>query len=264
MDTVPLVIDPTSGAVLLDADDLSLGYRGGLRFAAARDIGYRDDIEFEFFYVDPLSFSTTVATPGAQMLVYGATFGTDPFNVRYNTDLYNFEINWRRAWGAGCVKTLIGFRMIELSEALTVTDAISPPQLFVGDIDNHLYGFQLGLEATILRRGRWEIDGGLKCGIYGNSADFDAAFPQAGPAAVFHASEDFHTDATFAGDLWLGVNYQLTDCLALRLGYQAMWIEGVAVLPEQLDDLAVPILGELDMGGSPFYHGAYFGAQLDW
>ena len=61
-----------------------------------------------------------------------------------------------------------------------------------------------------------------------------------------------------------GVNCQLTDHLALMLGYQTMWIEGVAVLPAQLDDLAVPLLGDLDMSGSPFYHGANLGLRLDW
>jgi len=179
MDDLPLVVDPASGAILLDADDLSLNYRGGLRLAAARDVGYRSDLEFEFFFVDQLSASTTVAAPGAQLLMYGATFGTDPISVGYSTDLYSFEANWRRAWGTGCVKTLIGFRMMELGENMRVIDGVSPPQLFVGDIDNHLYGFQLGIEAAILRRGRWEIEGGLKCGIYGNSADFDARhFPR--------------------------------------------------------------------------------------
>ena len=261
MDAVPLVVDTGTGATLVNADDLSFGYREGLRLAAARDIGYRSDVEFEFFFVDQLSASTTVTAPGAELTVYGAPFGTAPIALGYGTDLYSFEANWRRAWGAGCIKTLIGFRMMELGENLTVTDALSPPQLFQGDIDNHLYGFQLGIEAAILRRGRWEIEGGLKCGIYDNSADFDAAFPQAGPAAVFKSAAD-HT--TFAGELWLGVNYHLTDCLALRLGYQAMWIEGVAILPEQLDDIVVPILGELDMGGSPLYHGAILGVQLDW
>jgi hypothetical protein len=40
----------------------------------------------------------------------------------------------------------------------------------------------------------------------------------------------------------------------------------VALLPEQLDDLSVPILGMIDfnMGGNPVYHGANFGVELVW
>lgn len=261
MDTVPLVVDTGSGATLLDADDIGLSHRGGLRLEAARQIGCYNDIEFEFFYVDEWSAFTTVGGANARVLMYGATFGTQPFTLGYGSDLYSFELNWRRAWCSDRLKTLIGFRIMELDENMAITDSGSPPDLFQGDIDNHLIGFQLGVEGVIFRSCRWEIEGGTKFGIYHNSADFDAAFPQAGPAATFTAAED-HT--TFSGEVWLGVNYYVTDCLALRLGYQALWIEGVAILPEQLDDLAVPLLGDLDMGGSPFYHGVYFGAQVDW
>jgi hypothetical protein len=261
MDTVPLVVDG-AGATLLDADDIGLSHRGGMRLSAARQIiNCRNDIEFEFFFVDQWSALTTVDTPGAQVLVYGATFGTDPITVGYGNDLYSFELNWRRAWCSDRLKTLIGFRVMELDENMRIVDAGSPPDLFQGDVDNHLIGFQIGLEGTIYDGCRLQVEGGLKAGIYHNEADFDAAFPQAGQGAMFRAARD-HT--TFAGELWLGANYYVTDRLAVRAGYQAMWIEGVAVLPEQLDDLAVPILGDLDMGGSPFYHGWYFGAQFDW
>ena len=224
-------------------------------------IDCRHDIEFEFFYVDQWSDSESATGPGSQFTVYGASFGTSPIELGYGTDLYSFELNWRRAWGAGRIKSLIGFRLMELGENMTVSDAASPPLLFDGDIDNHLIGFQVGLEGIIWQSCRWQIEGGCKAGIYSNSADFVAKFPQAGPAAVFDAAGDY---TTFSGELWLGANYSITQCLALRVGYQAQWIEGVAVLPEQLDDLAVPILGDLDMGGSPFYHGLYVGTQLDW
>jgi len=262
MDAVPLVVDTGSGATLLDADDIGLSHRGGLRLEASRQIiNSCNDIEFEFFFVDQWSALSTIADPGAELVMYGAAFGTDPITLGYGNDLYSFELNWRRALGAGRIKTLLGFRVMELDENMQVTDAVSPPELFLGDVDNHLIGFQVGIEGTLYQRCRLQIEGGLKTGIYHNDADFDAAFPQAGPAATFHAARD-HT--TFAGELWLGANYSVTDRLALRLGYQAMWIEGVAVLPEQLDDLAVPILGDLDMGGSPFYHGFYLGGQFDW
>ncbi len=259
IDSVPLIVGPAG--VLLNSRDLNLDYREGFRLSAARQINPCNDIEFEFFFVDNLGSSTVAATPGAQFTVYGAAFGAAPIALGYSTNLYNYEANWRHSWGSGRVKTLIGFRAMQLGEDMTVADAASPPQLFLGDVENQLYGGQLGIEGVIWQNCRWEIEGGLKCGIYHNSADFDAAFPQAGPAAVFRAAEE-HT--AFSGELWLGVNYHLTDCIALKLGYQAMWMEGVAILPEQLDDLAVPILGDLDMGGSPLYHGASFGAQLAW
>ena len=261
MDAVPLVVDSGTGNTLLAANDLDLGYRAGLRLSVARQISRHNDIEFEFFSIEQLGASATVAAPGAQLLMYGATFGSAPLGLEYDTDLRNFEVNWCHYWGSGRIKTLIGFRGMELGEHLTVNDLVSPPGLFLGDVNNQLIGGQIGIEGALWQSRRCEIEGGLKCGVYRNSAEFDAAFPQAGPGAAFQAAED-HT--AFSGELWLGVNYDLTDWLALRLGYQAMWVEGVAILPEQLDDLAVPILGDPDVSGSPFYHGATFGLQVAW
>jgi hypothetical protein len=262
MDTVPLVVDSATGATLLDADDIGLSHRGGLRLSAARQIfNPCNDIEFEFFWIDQWSAFATTDIPGAQITMYGANFGTSPLTLGYGNDLYSVELNWRRAWGYGRIKTLLGLRFMEIDENASVLDAGSLPPLFLGDIDNHLIGLQIGVEGILYQSCRWEIEGGCKMGVYANSADFDAAFPQAGPAATFHAADD-HT--SFAAELWLGANYCVTDRLSLRAGYQALWIEGVAVLPEQLDDLAVPLVGDLDMGGSPFYHGLYFGAQFDW
>jgi len=150
---------------------------------------------------------------------------------------------------------------MELGEDMTVTDALSPPRLFQGDLNNKMHGWQLGIEGIIFQHGRWEIEGGAKYGKYHNTAKFDAAFPQAGPAATFHAQQN---GTASAREVWLGVNYSVTDNLAVRLGYQAMRIGGVALLPEQLDDLKVPLLGELDMDGNTLYQGVNLGFQFNW
>ena len=260
MDSVPLVVDSSNGDVLLD-DDLNMGSQNGLRLSVSRQMNHCNDLEFEYFGVENMGATTHIDTPGAQFVVYGAQFGSDPLDVTYATDLYNFEMNWRHRLRCKRFKSLLGFRVMEMREDLLTLDAASPPPLFQGDVSNHLIGGQFGIEGLLFKQCRLEIEGGLKIGIYHNDADFFASFPQAGPAAVFQANEE-HT--AFTGDMWLGMNYWLTDHLAFTLGYQAMWMEGVALLPEQLDDLAVPILGDLDMAGSPLYQAITFGTQIKW
>jgi hypothetical protein len=154
---------------------------------------------------------------------------------------------------------LLGFRWFELHEDMLFTDAGSPPALLVGDVDNHLYGFQLGLEAVVLRVRRLEVECGLKCGIYHNNVDLASAAPQAMQQVAVGAD---HT--AFCGEVMLGVNYCLTSRLALRAGYQVMWIEGVALLPEQLDNVDPATGAILDLGGSPLYHGGFVGLRLLW
>jgi len=260
IDDVPLVVDG-AGNTLYNAKDVNLGFQAGGRVSIARHLCGRHDIEFEFFGLNSLSDATTIATPGAQFTVYGATLGTAPINMTFDSSLYSTELNWRMSWLCDRVKVLGGFRWIQLGDDLTITDAVSPPELFIGSVENNLLGFQLGVEGTLIKRRRFEIEAGFKAGVYSNTANVDAAFPQAGPAAVFTARGN---RAAFVGEAKIGLNYHLTDCLALRVGYQMMWLEGVALLPEQLDDLAVPLLGQADMDGRPIYHGYHVGLQYDF
>jgi hypothetical protein len=258
MDNVP-IIAAGNRAVLLNADDINLSPEGGVRVAVARQLNACNDIEFEFSVIDDWTATVLTDVPGAQLVQFGATFGTNPFHLSYETDLYNTELNWRRSWFCDQIKSIVGFRWIELGEKSRVRDANSPPAIFVGDVDNHLYGFQIGMEAVALKWCRLEIEFGMKAGIYYNMADVDLEYPQDGAGASSRAKG---SNTAFTGELMLGGSYCLTDCLSIRAGYQVLWIEGVAILPEQLDDLAVPLAGEPDLGGSPVYHGAYVGLEM--
>jgi hypothetical protein len=257
IDSLPLIVDG-GGSVLLSTGDLNLDVRAGPRVGIARRLSCSHDLEFEFFGIDGWTSSTAVTTPGAFLPLPSGLVGTSPINVAYGSELYSTELNWRYAWGCH-LKTLLGFRWFELHEDMLFRDALSPPALLVGDVDNHLYGFQLGLEAVVLRVSRLEIECGLKCGIYHNDVDLAGASPQAAQQVLLGAD---HT--AFCGELMVGVNYCLTSRLALRAGYQVMWIEGVALLPEQLDNFDPATGGIVDLGGSPLYHGGFVGLQCLW
>ena len=69
----------------------------------------------------------------------------------------------------------------------------------------------------------------------------------------------------FAGDVGVSVGRHITDRLSARLGYMALWIEGVALAPEQLDN-SDPSSGtaSLDNSGGVFYHGGFVGLEYLW
>jgi hypothetical protein len=61
--------------------------------------------------------------------------------------------------------------------------------------------------------------------------------------------------------------YQLTSHLAVRAGYQMLWVDGLAVAVEQFN----PNLAELTLGparlndnGTLVYHGPHLGMVLTW
>jgi len=261
MDSVPLIVDLGGAITLLNADELSLRHRNGIRLSASRQVVRSLDLELEYSRAGLADDSVLDSAAGAEMFAYGAAFGTAPLSLVYGSDLNNYEFNWRYGWCRGPLKMLVGARHMALDESMTVTDAASPPQLFLGNLRNHMDGGQVGVEGVICQNRFARIEGGIKLGFYNNSANFDAAFPQAGPGATFEAASDEHAYST---ELWLGVNSRLTERLSLKLGYRLMWLRGIALLPEQLDDMAVPIVGELQVKGDPVYRGMTVGLQLDW
>ena len=157
---------------------------------------------------------------------------------RYTSNLYNTEINFRhRASSVSWLTTLAGFRWIEIGEEFgTVFETGGTTPNYAIDVNNHLYGFQLGALANIQNRGPWFFDGWLKAGVYGNSADQETRedFTSAGGSVTYAAARD--SNVAFAGDIGVSVGRRITDRLSARLGYMALWIEGVALAPEQLDN----------------------------
>ena len=70
---------------------------------------------------------------------------------------------------------------------------------------------------------------------------------------------------SFIGDIGLNATYQFSQCLALRGGYQAYWVEGLALAPNQLDFTNTDTSGtSLNKTGSLFMHGAHLGLMARW
>jgi hypothetical protein len=73
------------------------------------------------------------------------------------------------------------------------------------------------------------------------------------------------TDTAFVGDLNFTVIYQICDFWGARLGYNFIWLEGVALAPDQLDFTNTPDSGRhLDGDGSLFLHGVNLGLETRW
>ena len=108
------------------------------------------------------------------------------------------------------------------------------------------------------------MNGIIKAGIYGNSADSDIySFNQDGD--VISDGDAGSSHAAFAGDLSFVASYQVTPHFALRGGYQLLWLDGVALASN------TALLGKketsndvIDKDGSLFYNGALVGGEFTW
>lgn len=258
------------GPEVFNASSLDSDIAVGPRLSLVRNLCGCRSVEFNVFGIDSWSAvgSATgpvhATFPGFVQAFTPATTGVGTATFTNTSNLFSAEANvWQEVTDR--VTLLAGLRWVELGDELqlqfTPTGGATSTMYRI-DANNHLYGGQIGALANLWDDGLWMIDGWIKAGVFYNSADqsTDVFFP-----AVASAGD--RDDATsFVGDVALIAVRPITDQLSLRLGYQLLWVEGVALASDQLNgvnDITVPI-AVLDTNSGVFYHGGFVGAQYDW
>ncbi|MGA2061134.1 MAG: BBP7 family outer membrane beta-barrel protein [Thermoguttaceae bacterium] len=255
---------------LLNANDLHQGFHGGPRLDLIRHGDCCYDLELLYFQID--GWSSTKSFSGDTGTLFFTAPGPlvstnppdEPMQFEYSSKLYNAEFNVR--WNPYCRVTLLaGFRWLELREDLdggNVYEGVTPPILYSfwdTNTNNNLYGFQIGADGLIFDRGCFSIDGLVKAGIFGNHAEQSTIAAGLGP---FTASTN-HT--AFLGEVGLQCKYQATCHLTLRAGYEAIWLQGVALAPGQIDETNI-VSGDVGINSNSgvFYHGATAGLEYSF
>jgi hypothetical protein len=193
--------------------------------------------------------------------------------VSYGSELHNLEFNLKRKHDYG-FSPFIGLRWLNLEEEYTALgsngDTTAPnaePDLVAFRIhnvtSNHLLGTQFGLE---LQSGDpcspLRAEGSANAGLYYNGINVEVTdrylIENAGGGVVGligRAGED-KAKLAFLGELSVGMAWQARQWLTLRGGYELLWIEGIALAPEQLTGP--------NLCSGAFYHGPYATIQATW
>lgn len=297
----PLVVDANE-TTLLSTSDLDFDYEPGLRATVGmRHCGGRA-LEFSYFGLWEGDATAFVEAPGEESFLFfpdnlaGNTFvDLDRVRVNYSSRLHSFELNLPccsgccesdcgkgkgggegKGCGKGCGEVrcrsfewFAGLRYLNLDERLdiatqrTVNEGIENGSYNLRT-SNNLYGAQLGAR---LRRSQgsfgWEATG--KAGIFGNDSQ-QRQTVTAFPNQTLRSQSRSGGGVAFVGEVNLSALVCLTDVWNVRAGYNAMWIEGLALAPDQLDfDFATdPSGNQLRNGGGTFLHGVNVGLEARW
>ncbi len=261
---IPLMKDP-NGGVCMSACDFDTDLEAGSLVRLVRHRPCGPDLEFRFFFIDHFSDEQIYAgfPDGTRFVVqqpnpFYFRGNTGPNPIAFRSELYSSELNTR--WCvAPWLDVLAGFRWVEMHEQIDMS------LRFAGLHDrnlinagNHMYGFQLGADAVMLRCGRIRFDGLVKAGVYGNWASGVSSF-QEPRGTTGWGTEDSEGVVSFLGEVNLTARYQLTCSVELAAGYQFLWMDGVALAGQQLPAMNVPFTGTGDgvgTSGTPLYHGA--------
>jgi len=83
------------------------------------------------------------------------------------------------------------------------------------------------------------------------------------PSPVFREDRNTQTSPGFIGDLTLFAGWNVTPNFSLKVGYDFLWVAGIATATRQfnLDDLRQ---NPMDAGGQTFFNGVSFGLEGSW
>jgi hypothetical protein len=224
----------------------------------------------------------------------------DTYTVYYSSATNNFELNGRisprgrpdrevflpngqvrRECQPGAYMSyLYGLRFFQLDETFRFhsessiqtsqdgTGTLLTSNEYTGDYDvvthNNLLGLQAGAELTF-RECRWAWGFRAKAGPYVNFADqeSDIHADEVGGGDYLRRVADSRHGAAFIGEAGVEASYKFRPTLVGRVSYDAMWVSGVAIAPEQLQ-FAVEPSNRINTNGLAFFQGLTLGLEWQW
>ncbi|MEN6450187.1 MAG: hypothetical protein ABFC96_06835 [Thermoguttaceae bacterium] len=256
----------TTATEAFNAKNFEFPVEAGVRLSAIRQLDCEPfAVEVAYFQVD--GFAASESVPGQSLMVTDANgphFIVNDGVARYTSALYVGDVNLR--WQCFDRLTLLGgFRMGQLNEHYHAAGAgAGSGEAVTLDVDafNHLYGFQLGADADVIDfGGPLKVKALCRAGAFGNFASqnnrrVDAGFSD----ESLNANRDDHI--AFLGEAGVVLTYEFTKHLSFRASAEAMWLEGVALAPEQIGSTNfIAGTADIDTNGGVFYYGGGLGLE---
>ncbi len=271
----------------LDRDQsLEFTYYGGLSFFVRDSYNAIPDSVL----VTPLAGTIVPGLPGfTAAQTYQATIGSN-----FNSMELNYKLNrrlgrdqmimspngrWSKHAERGWLPAaMIGTRVVNVNESFTFNSSRSdvPANLFNGhyliNTQNWLWGLNLGGELISKNEFYyWGLRGRATPSVsfaanQQAAAGINEASPPGSPVARGGFNWKQAADQVgpgFVGDLTLLAGWQVTPNFALQVGYDFLWVGGIATSTRQFNlDLLRP--NSIDAGGQAFYNGLSMGLEGSW
>lgn len=296
----PLVVDGPGGPPAIVPADLSFRTQPGLRLFYGQARGCDPGWEIGYLGVWGM-FAEEVATSEVGLLEAAEPLGlqqgvlqnADVARATYRSSLNSAEFNlfrriadggpdplagepWRRGgcYDTGTFDWLVGFRWAGLDE--TALLAFTPSQnagsgLYDVSTSSNIFAAQVGGRGRMAWE-RWAFETWGKVG-FGGTAMRQAQAPIVNSDITVGGQPFVERPARSAteggvgliGDLNFTLVYRIDETWGLRLGYNLIWLSGVALAPNQFDFTAPPAGGTGLNGGSGVYlYGANLGLEARW
>ena len=225
-DDTNFIYDAVTYAPLYTHSDINPGDQGavnfGLLFQSDSGIGY----ELSYFTVD---FSNSITVDDTIPVSFGAQPANlvETYTASYDSSVDNLEFNVF-ARRTQLFRFGFGFRYIDLSEDFDIVegDVAGSGTGFFSSTDNSLLGAQFTGDLFHPINDLVTLEAGVKAGIFNNEVDVNYTSEN----RVLDYSDD--TTSTVV-DFQVGVAFAASEFLVLRIGYQSIVLDDVALAPNQ-------------------------------
>jgi hypothetical protein len=260
---------PVGGTTVsaLNANQLESELAGGPRIGIIRKDSCGNAAEF--VYLRAFNFRSQRALPNisgaeyAPASIFGKTIPTFvQGDVNLGSGIQTFEANSRVRMRPQALTFISGFRWLEWREAFTMdTTASGASTNYSASVVNSLYGGQIGIDALLLTTSWMRINSWLKGGAYYNSAVQHTSYQSTAPGQTPFSRAVNGTPAagSFVGEIGINGTMALSPCVNFRFGYNAYWLETIALATQQLSDPTT-----LSMNGNTVLQGINFGLEGNW
>jgi hypothetical protein len=192
------------------------------------------------------------------MLAFESSMQSGEINLRYWADLPP---------GPFDVSYLVGARFFQINEQYNFIGQAVFPAVVTNDAlvitENEMIGVQLGIHFAWLKSTRWWFECDLKGGMYNNRINLTTSFIETVPGDATETGAAITRDRTaWVGDFAVACNWQMTPNWTFRFGYQALFMNGLALGNDNLvanADLFGLNEARLDDSGELAYHGPTIG-----
>jgi len=255
------IITSGAGATIFDASQFDFDYESGFELIGSRQVTSNCTAELRYFQVDGFDAGASVSVPANSRFLGGTTQGTAALS--YFTRLYSAEANLMTTSHVPWLDLIGGLRYVRFDDDSFASTSGTNSSIRV---DNDLFGFQLGANATLLTAydGLINLNAIGKVGLFcldSQSSQHHEVIDSAARNLLAEADA-----AAMVAEIAIIGSYPITPRLSVEASYHLLWLEGVAVAGDQYPTtnlFPAPGTTALNHGGA-FFHGFDLGLVLEW
>jgi hypothetical protein len=258
-----LIYDATLTTELANTSEFNMEIEAGFRLGFW--LTHPSGLDWNVDYFNVGNFEDTVSREDAATVnafFFGGSFTTPPTSLtaEYGSTLDSLEFGLRaRQWPR--IAPLVAIRFLQVEEEFNYLSDVTNRTGFFSTTDNELYGIQFGFQGLIYQWCYTRLETTLKAGAYYNDIDVDATVNVGGVDTTFSSSTDW---AAFSGEARVTLVCQLGPKMNFRIGYHALWLDGIALAPNQNTERSFTPPTQVTDISDVLYNGGEIGFELTW